>query len=253
MTPFYKMRKSYMTLLETMIAMTILSVVLVFAFGFFRELTVLTRMTDEVQKESFKMRYLESRLSYIFERIVNEKSSSKRDFFFYTQPERQGHWQGTSLIVTFDNEVRLNPNFSGDVLGRLYVGPDDRFRLAIWPLGVADPHEHLHEEVLLEYVADVQYSFYAAPEKIDDAHEIHTGKFIDPDKVPEKDHWHENKWAVTYEQMPSILKIVVKVAKNPEDLKSHHAGMNLETISHEFYFVLPSSKNPVQYPQESAL
>ena len=104
------------------------------------------------------MRYLESRLSFIFERIVNENASTTRNFFFYTQPPVRDRWLTTSLILTFNNEVRLDPNFSGDVLGRLYVDPDHNLRLAIWPMHVEEPYDYMQEELLLENVADVNYS-----------------------------------------------------------------------------------------------
>ena len=153
--------------------------------------------------------------------------------------------------MTFNNEVRLDPAFSGDVLARLYVDTDHSLRLAIWPLHVDDPEEYLQEELLLENVADVKYYFYAAPERIQDDKEIHTGKVIDPEKkMPEKDKWHENEWAITYEQMPSILKLVIEVAKDPKELASHHPGMRIETIPLTYHFVLPSSKNPVHYPPQ---
>ena len=54
MTPFYTIRRAYMTLLETLIAISLLSIVLVFVFGFFRELAELTRMTDRVQKKNLQ-------------------------------------------------------------------------------------------------------------------------------------------------------------------------------------------------------
>ena len=251
MSSFYRLRRAYMTLLETLVAVSLLSIVLVFVFGFFRELAELTRMTDQVQKESFQMRYLESRLSYLFERIVNENAGSTRSFFFYTQPPVRDRWLATSLILTFNNEVRLDPNYSGDVLGRLYVDPDHNLRLAIWPLHIEEPHEYLQEELLLENVADVNYSFYVAPERIQNNKEIHSGKVIDPEKkMPEKDKWHENEWAITYEQMPSILKLVVEVADNPKDLESYHPGMRIDSTPLTFHFVLPSSKNPVHYPPQ---
>lgn len=252
MTRFYKQRRSFMTLLETLIAISLLSVVLVFVFGIFRELAEVSRLTDSTQKESFQMRYVESRLGFIFERIVNENSGTTRTFFFYTQPPERNRWLTTSLILTFNNEVRLDPHFSGDVLARLYVDSDHSLRLAIWPLYVEDPYEFLQEEILLENVADVKFSFYVAPERIQNNKEIHSGKQIDPEKkMPEKDTWHEDEWAITYEQMPAILKMTVEVAKDPKDLASHHPGMRIATKPLTFSFVLPSSKNPVQYPPQS--
>jgi hypothetical protein len=247
MNAFYSYRKAHMTLLETLIAISLLSILLVFVFGFFRELSELTRMTEKSQKESFQMRYLESRLGFIFERVVNE-NDTKRKFFFYTQSPNRNFSSSPSLVLTFNNEVRLDPTFSGDVLGKLYVDKDGRLCLAIWPLHVADPYQYLQEEVLMDHVVNVRYSFYTAPERIKDAKEIVAGEKIDAEKkTPEKDKWHDD-WLITYHQMPSIMKIMIEVPKNPEDFQSSHSGRNIETRQLTYHFVLPSSKNYVYYP-----
>lgn len=239
-------RKSYMTLLETLIAVSLLSMLLVFVFGFFRELSQLTSMTEKAQKESFQMRYLESRLGFIFERIVNENEKSRK-FFFYTQPNSKNISPSPSLILSFNNEVRLDPTFSGDVLGRLYVDDEKRLCLATWPLHVDDPFQYLQEEVLIDNVENVKYSFYAAPERIQSDKDITSGDKVDSEKkTPAKDQWHE-EWAMSYEQMPSIMKMVIQVAKNSEDSKSAEKedhGAKQFTL----HFVLPSSKNYVYYP-----
>ncbi len=248
MITFKLIRKAYMTLLETLIAVSLLSMLLVFAFGFFRELSQLTHLSEQEQKKSFQTRYLESRLNYLFERIVNENATA-RHFFFYTEPPIRNHSMTISLILTFDNDVRLNPEFSGDVLGKLYIDPEFQLRLATWPLHVEEPHLHMQEEVLFENVANVRYEFYAAPERINNTKDITTGTKIDPDKkLPEKDKWHENEWPVTYEQMPSIMRLTIDVANNPKDLESYHPGNSIKSTPKTFYFVLPSSKNPVHYP-----
>lgn len=246
---FYRLRKSYMTLLETLIAMSLLSILLVFVFGFFRELSELTRVTEQSQKESFQMRYLETRLGFIFERVVNENKTD-RTFFFYTQPANRSFSLTQSLILTFNNEVRLDPTFSGDVLGRIYVDPEGRLCLAIWPLFVSEPFQYLQEEVLMNHVVNVSYSFYAAPEKVKDAKEIVSGDKIDAEKkTPEKDKWHE-EWAMTYAQMPSMMKMTIEVAKNPAEFKPGQYHDRIDTKKILYHFVLPSSKNPIYYPPE---
>lgn len=257
MKVFFRTRKSYMTLLETLIAISLLSILLVFVFGFFRELSELTRLSEKSQKESFQMRYLESRLGFIFERLVNENenrgkrnSSNTRTFYFYTQPALQDFSQSPSLIFTFNNEVRLDPTFSGDVLARLYVDLDHRLCLAIWPLHVSQPHQFLQEEVLLDQVANVSYSFYAAPERVQNDKAIITGGKIDTEKkTPEKDKW-QPEWALSYEQMPSIMKITVQLAKNSEGLKQIDRGAKIESQDLTLAFVLPSSENTVNYPRD---
>lgn len=251
MKTFFYVRKAYMTLLETLIAISLLSVLLVFVFGFFRELSEISRLSEKAQKDSFQMRYLESRLGFIFERMVNENDNS-RTFYFYTQPPHRDFSDSPSLIFTFNNEVRKDPTFAGDVLARLYVDLDHRLCLAIWPLHVEQPHQFLQEEVLCDNIVNVNYAFYAAPERLQTGKDItDPGKKGDPDKKnPEKDKWHNDEWAITYDQMPSIIKLEVKTAKNPEDLNRFHPGMRIETNDLVLSFVLPSSKNPVHYPQD---
>ncbi len=250
MSALFSVRKAYMTLLETLIAVSILSILLVFVFGFFRELSEMTRLSEQAQRDSFKMRYLESRLGFIFERIVNENESKKRPFYFYTQPSHRDFSNSPSLIFTFDNEVRKNPHFSRDLLARLYVDLNGRLCLASWPLHVDQPHEYLYEEVLCEHVVNIKYFFYAAPERVQGNNDIQTpaGKGDSDKKTPEKDKWHQDEWALTYDQMPVIIKLVIQVAKDAKQLEDAQRGMRVETNDLSFNFVLPSSKNIVYYP-----
>lgn len=260
MKGFKYLRRACMTLLETLIAMMLLSALLFIVFGFFRELTELTRMTENAQRESFQMRYVESRLAFIFERIVNENESTTRSFFFYTDPPRDAISPFTSLIFTFDNGIRLDPTFSGDILGRLYVDRHQRLSLAMWPLNVDDPHEEMKEEVLLDHVVGIQFQFYSAPERVTNDQTIKVpppiappthGKLLGKDKPepkqPEKDHWYTDEWLLAYEQMPSIIRITLTVAEKSTPFKLPKDN-STEAIF-EYAFVLPSSKNPVYYPQ----
>lgn len=249
MKKMHTLRKSFMTLLETLIAISLLSVLLVFVFGFFRELSEMNRQTEKVQKQSFQMRYLESRLAYMFERVVNENERA-RTFYFYTQPANREFSSSESLILTFNNEVRIDPNFSGDVLGRMYLDHEGRLCLVTWPLFVNDPFQFLHEEVLLNNVVDLKFSFYSAPLRKRNTKDIDPATPIDPEKkTPPKDDWLE-EWALSYNQMPSMIKVTVVVAKDPDRFKSGQLEHSADKEKLIFHFVLPSSKNPVYYPIE---
>lgn len=229
-------RRSYFTLLETLIAVAIVSVLLTIVFGFFRELSESSRMTEELQHHSFRMRYVEMRLAYLFERIVNENEENKREFFFFTEKGDKGVLPGTtSLIFSFNNEVRANPAFSGDLLAKLYIDPSHRLCLAMWPIYSDQPHEEMQKEVLLDNVESIAYEFYMPPAKISDDKQIDGGK-VDPEKKsPENDRWHEQEWLRSYEQIPAIISLKVKVAANELN----------------FAFVLPSSNNYLYYPPDS--
>jgi hypothetical protein len=256
--------------------MSLLAVLLVIVFGFFRELSIMSAATERQQQESFQLRYAETRLSSIFERIVNERDPA-RTFFFYTQPPQGEFSSSTSLIFTFDNGIRLDPLFSGDVLGRLYVdhsasidsplgeSSSNRLILAVWPLHAEKPQEHLQREVLLEGVKDIRFEFYAPPERLSNSKSM-TSTMVNPQPFvkknglpsaiekeiqPERDVWYENEWLLAYNEMPSILKIVVTLQKASHPLersKDQGAG---QTEILTFSYVLPSSKNPIHYPADA--
>ncbi|MDP1881093.1 MAG: hypothetical protein Q8K60_09170 [Parachlamydiaceae bacterium] len=280
MKSFYRVKKSFVTLIETLIAMALLAVLLTIIFGFFRELSIMSQTTEQKQKESFQMRYLESRLSSIFERIVNENAKA-RTFFFYTQPSNSFS-TSTSLIFTFDNGIRKDPLFSGDILARLYLDKNSKkqseFRdssynlvLAMWPLHVEKPEDYLVKEVLLEGVRELDFEFYAAPDRITNSKALASKTTLntddnvakvneegtevldkkEADTVPEKDKWHENEWLITHNQMPVILKMKLEVEKPLNLLEKNKEQSREQTQEITFTFVLPSSKNPVHYPADA--
>jgi hypothetical protein len=225
-----RIRRSYMTLLETLIALSLLSVLLVMIFGFFREISYLGNLSEKTQRESFKMRYVESRLMYIFSRIVNENANDRK-FFFYLQSPQRDFTDFSSLIVSYNNEVRIDPNFSGDVLGRLYVDKEGRLHLTTWPLYVDKPQEYMQDEILLENIKDIQYEFYAATPLPNEQRKKESPQ-------PEPNQW-QSEWIIAYHQMPSIVKITIQInndSKSKEDISTFI-----------FSFVLPSSKNPIRY------
>jgi type II secretory pathway component PulJ len=243
----FKTFKHYFTLLETLIALTLLSVLLTIIFGLFRELSFITTQIGEREKESFQMRYVEMRLNGLFQRIVNEKEATKRKFYFYTQPAEEGISNQTSLIFTFNNKARANPNFSDDILARLYVDEHHQLVLVTWPIYSEQPHREMQKEILLQNVRGMSFQFYAAPERQLNQQAV-TGTPVDPEKkTPEKDQWH-SEWLKTYAQMPSILRLTVDIASDPEALKDKQAQNKLKET--KFAFVLPSSQNYIYYPNE---
>lgn len=270
-----------MTLLETLIALSLLSFLLVIIFGFFRQLSTMSIASEQSQKESFQMRYVESRLTYIFERIVNERDKG-RDFFFYTQPPSDAFAESASIIFTFDNGVRSDPLFSGDVVARLYLDRQgsnssasqsdkscSRLTLAIWPLYAENPQESVVKEVLLENVKGVLFEFYSPPirqsnsKDVSGTHLIQTtgaalkssNESLTSPSVkeiePESDMWYQNEWLIGFNQMPSIVRMTVTQLDLSCPLEKKTPSLSQAEKKLTFNFVLPSSKNPIYYPPDS--
>lgn len=206
-----------------LISLLLLSILLTSIWGIFKEVSHLTFLNEKKQKEAFYKRYVESRLAFIFERIVNENDIN-RDFYFFTRPPNPAFSNHPNLIASFNNEVRVVPSFSGDVIGCLYVDLNNNLALASWPLSTSKPHVHFHKEILLEDVVSIAYKFYAPYKKAQAISKKNNHL------EPEENTWL-SEWLQSYEQMPAIVKITVQK-------QSKKAPPQTFVLS----FVLPKSK-----------
>lgn len=229
-------RRHPFTLLETLVAFSLLALLLTLCFGLFRELALINRMTEQAEEESFTIRYVETRLASLFERLCldTEKEATRR-FFFYTEPPRDGS-SSPSLIFTFNHGVRRDPRLSGDLIGRLYVNAAGELRLAVWPFKSIDPHAHFHEEVLCEGIARVQYAFYASP-LMGKASSQEGGD--EEKKEPPRGTWHPDTWEQTYDQAPTLMRMIL--------LRNGQESAKLKVLDPwSFLFVLPTGKNVIR-------
>lgn len=233
-----------MSLIETLAALGLLALVLSLVFGFFDQLSMLDELTEAKQKQSFHLRYAESRLSSLFQNVTNDRAvQDEKRFFFYLSEPISGVSEYPSLVFTFDNGVRRDPALSGVILARLYVASNS-LRLALWPLFAQDPHAHLQEEVLLEGVQQMGFSFFMPPHLGSvTTRQITTGE----EKQPPLD-WSMG-WDRVYKQLPAILKINLVLTDASESLVKKGEAKNREK-DFVFSFVLPSSKNHIYYPPE---
>lgn len=229
-----------MTLLETLLGLLFLSVLLSFVFSFVVQLMFLQTATEEKENEGFMVRYLESRFGFLCARLVHENEPN-RTFFFYTEPASDFS-ESASLIFTFDNGVRRDPNFSGDLLGRLCVDRDHRLVLFTWPLKHTEIGSGMHQEVLLEGVQSLHYFFYTPPPRLSNAGAVQPtkgkGTSSELHQEPERDQWTEDVWLLGYKQMPALLRLEIE----------HQKGAHLPIERFVLQFVLPASKNAIQYP-----
>lgn len=222
-----KRNKRYMTLFEVLIAMSLLSLLLVVIFGFFRELSTLNTLTKQTTKEAFQKRYAESRLFYTFSNVVNENQSGRSFHFFTTKDEVSPF---PSLVFTFQNGPCIDTRYGGDVLARLYVDQEHHLCLAIWPIEM-DPETkedirfQYKQEYLLDDIQDFRFSFFTPPDTAND---------VEPDennKLSNAGEWVE-EWSKDLKEMPVIVKLQVKFGSNQDEV---------------FAFVLPSSKHPITF------
>src|ERR1700733_1703606 len=102
------LRRSCFTLLETLIALALTALVVTFLTYFYNQITTINQKTEVLQQQSFKMRYIENRLSQVIPRTVSAETASD-DFYFFTTTNPSG------LIFTYDNQADKNKAFGNHV------------------------------------------------------------------------------------------------------------------------------------------
>lgn len=218
-----KIRKSHLTLIEVMIALTLLSLLLTTLFGVYQHIESLHQLLHKDQKTGLRMLYVQHRLSEV---IPNAVSRKVKEAYFYNTSNPYN-----SLVFVYDNGADPNPKFSGYVLGRLYLDPQSKLCLVTWPSVKTDSNANpeMRKEILLEKVKDLSFSFYVPPkeEKLT----------VDPAKTNERPtQWYPD-WPMEMVNtdeisLPGMIKIKIQVEGNQEIT---------------FAFVLPNSERSIMY------
>lgn len=225
---FYKLKaKRFITLLELLIAMALTSLILTVLFYFYRDISWLNQEMEKSQEAAFKRSYLQNRLADVLPSAVSPRTAED-DFYFFLSHEHGGILKAgnPSLVFTYNFGANRDPQFANHVLGRLYLDVNNNLALATLPSPARwSPVIPLKikNEILLEDVESLSFSFYVPPEK--ERSQIggkapkgglRKGKSAMIDLQP-KDAWHQD-WKFEYHQLPAMVKIVLKVKNKEEPL-----------------------------------
>lgn len=228
-------KKHPMTLVEVLIAFFILSILLTIVFGFFHELAKIDQFTRYQEEKTFQRRYLEFRLNHLFSHLVNESDGTRREFIFYAEAP-SGLSKSTSLVFTYNNGVRQDATYAGDVVSRLYVNEKKQLCLLTWPLKAKnqDPYYgDMFKDVLCENVEKISFDFFAGSKPT-----------VNQPLGPIRNRWQE-EWQTGYKEMPVLMKIRLYITKTNNPLEKEDKEKNWEVSQQEpliFMFQLPISK-----------
>ncbi len=235
---FHSSRKLKMTLLEMLIAIGLLSILLTTVLGIYQNMNWLQQEIGNSQKRKFNLLYVQYRLAEVLPlaRAKQKEAVGKKphDFYFYTMDaDHNSRFQ--SLVITYDNGIST-PDFSNEVIGKLFVDKENRLCLVTWPAieRESGPHIPMRKEVLLENVEEIGFAFYLAPR---------TSKETNPiDATVEKlyNAWHL-QWPLDgmnpdEVSLPPLMRMLVKVSKEKG-----------ESETFLFAFLLPYSEQHIEY------
>lgn len=148
------LRKCPFTLLEVLISLSLTVIIMGVLLSAYFQAESLSRDGEKMQRAIQPKRALAARLEEIF---VNLETPKQNEQFFFTPTVNE-------LLFSYHNGANLDPAFSGEVLGRLFL--DDKGHLVmltwpprkLWPEGGFPP---FRREVLLEGIQEIRFKFFA--------------------------------------------------------------------------------------------
>lgn len=141
--------KRPLTLLEVTIALFLTSFLVVFLFGFFREISMENIEAETFDEKLFPLEKTEMRLGALLSAVEEEEKD--KPALFYT--EFKG---GNELIFSFNNGIDEDPLFSGPIRAHLGVSKK-QLELHLLPL---EEDRKVRKEILMENVKNVGFSFF---------------------------------------------------------------------------------------------
>jgi len=147
--------KRHFTLLEILIALGLTTILLTALMGLYFQMTRAEVSLAKLQEDNFRLLYTQYRLGQVLPTSL--PPSADKGTFFYTLEGAEG----VSLIFSYDNGTGKGPNFSNQVIGRLFIDQEKNLRLITWPLFSREsaPSEG-RDEILLREVSALKFNFY---------------------------------------------------------------------------------------------
>lgn len=237
-----KSRKRYITLIEVLIAMSLVSILLTSLFGVYSYLYQIHNEINRQATANTRLLFAQYRLASILpkteEIITIDKKKTALPFIITEQISQYN--EGKNLIFVFDNGVDGDPDFSTELLARLYLNSKGELILITWPWRL-DPNlgpVPSRKEIILEGISELDFAVYSPPPPPTEIEERGAGIWhsLWPTEAPIVEE-EDKEEKIT--PLPSILKILLTFKPKASE----------EPLTLTFSYVLPGSSNHIIYTQ----
>ncbi|MBX7066500.1 MAG: hypothetical protein K1X28_04660 [Parachlamydiales bacterium] len=131
-----------------LIALSLTAVLLTFLFSFLVETAKIEKKLDAARMCISTRGHLQTRLQTIFTSLDHSA--------FYTKTFEKE--KSLSLVLSFDNGIDPEPDFSGPILGRIFLDPEHNLCLASWP-ATEEKTRPWRTEILQKNVSSFEFDF----------------------------------------------------------------------------------------------
>lgn len=189
-------------------------------FSFFVESARIERKLDIARIEVGSRAALQTRLDTLFTTI--DQQSNNHCFF----TKKVDNEPLTSLNFIFDNGIDPDPQYSGSVIGRIFLDNESNLCLTTKPMVEDSPH--FRKEVILQNIVDFEFEFLGPK----------GGKRSKERAITPQLAW-KKEWKEMQGRVPSIIKLEVQQKNEKEPL--------------QFAVFMPSSDPLIEYVGKKAL
>ncbi len=192
--------KRALILFELIIALGLTAILLTVLFRFFAGSVRMDHKVDEARAALYERQHLQTRLSSLFTSIVPRSTvSPQHGSSFYSLNEKT-----PGFVAIFDNGIDPDPDFSGPILGKVFLDDQANLTLALWPLEKGEK-KLFRKEILLPHVQNMRFQFLAKKNL----------QQVDPKAIPInaalewRTNWPKYRWDI-----PSMIRFVIQQDDN---------------------------------------
>ena len=188
--------KRALILFELVIALGLTAILLTVLFRFFAGSVRMDHQVDEARAALYERQHLQTRLSGLFTSIVPRSTvSPQHGSSFYSINEKT-----PGFVAIFDNGIDPDPDFSGPILGKVFLDDQANLTLALWPLEMKEK-QLFRKEILLGHVQNMRFQFLAKKNL----------QQVDPQAIPInsslewRTNWPKHRWDI-----PSMIRLMIQ-------------------------------------------
>lgn len=204
------MKKRSFTLLETLFALSLITLILTSLFSFLHSHVTLAQKIDTVKKEILHRAHLEQRLSLAFSKMEECVGPllEKEINAFYTEEE--------ALYFAFNNGPDPEEVYTGIVLAKLFI-EDHNLYFEMWPADENTKTAH-RKELLAKGATNLSFVFYKRPSILNKTEETFETK---------------TSWPIDLPDIPYLMRISISFQNEKQ---------------RSYSYSLPSKIPPIHYP-----
>lgn len=154
-------KKSFFTLIEVIITVSLFSIIVIAVLQFFSHFTLLETHLEKNRAQLLERQYAHTELQHIFSHLLPSSLLHDKEHpvsLFTLKPKESKH---TELFFFFDQGIDLESQFCGPTYGKIFIDASKNLILTIWPYPLEKEFPS-RSKILLKNVESMRFEFLSS-------------------------------------------------------------------------------------------